>query len=333
LSVDVVVGGQFGDEGKGKIVSYLTRKDDIRHAVRAGVGANAGHTVVLDSGTSYMLIHVPAGFVNPNAKLYIAAGTLINVDVLLDEIDFLHLQGRIYVDENCGLVDSRYVSAEKRNRSLDKIGSTRCGTSEGNAHRAMRRVRTAKDEERLKPLLANVSFALEEALRKGENVLIEGTQGVGLSLYHGTYPYVTSKDVTTASLLADVGLGFRWLRNVYLVCRPFPVRIAEGPLFNEMTSTDIDRMQLWEYSVHMNKPKRVGRFDFQLLQKAIRLTGANIIALTHLDSVDRSIYGCRDYSLLTSPTRDFICTIEEHGKVAIKLISTSPLLSDVVDLR
>jgi adenylosuccinate synthase len=333
LSVDVVVGGQFGDEGKGKIVSYLTRKDSISHVVRAGVGANAGHTVVLDSGTSHVLTHVPAGFVNPNAKLYIAAGTLINVNVLLNEIDLLSLHGRICVDENCGLVEPRYVSAEKRNRFLDKIGSTRSGTSEGNAHRAMRRVRVARDEERLKPFLANVSLALEEALRRGERVLIEGTQGVGLSLYHGSYPYVTSKDVTTASLLADVGLSFKWVRNIYLVCRPFPVRIADGPLFSEIESAEIDSMQLWEYSTHMDRPKRVGRFDFQLLENAVRLTGANLIALTHLDNVDRSVYGCRDYSLLTSFARDFIHPIEEHARVPVKLISTSPYLSDVIDLR
>jgi adenylosuccinate synthase len=333
LSVDIVVGGQFGDEGKGKIAAYLTRKDNLSHVVRAGVGANAGHTVVLDSGTTHVLIHVPAGFVNPTAKLYIAAGTLINVDVLLDEINLLNLRGRIYVDENCGLVESSYVSAEKRNRSLDKVGSTRCGTTEGNARRAMRRVRKAKDEERLRPFLANVSLTLEEALRRGEKVLIEGTQGVGLSLYHGSYPYVTSKDVTTASLLADVGLSFRWVSNVYLVCRTFPVRIADGPLFGEMDSAEIDSKQLWEYSVHMNRPKRVGKFDFQLLEKAVRLTGANLIALTHLDNVDRSVYGCRDYSLLTSSAKDFIHPIEEHAGVSVKLISTSPHLSDVIDLR
>jgi adenylosuccinate synthase len=197
----------------------------------------------------------------------------------------------------------------------------------------MRSVRIARDEKRLKPFLGNVSLTLEEALKRGEKVLIEGTQGVGLSLYHGSYPYVTSKDVTTGSLLADVGLSFRWVRNVYLVCRSFPVRIADGPLFNEMKSTEIDSMQLWEYSLHMNRPKRVGRFDFQLLEKAVRLTGANLMALTHLDSVDRSVYGCRDYSLLTSAARDFIYSVEKHAGVAVKLISTSPYLSDVVDLR
>lgn len=334
MSVDIVVGGQFGDEGKGKIVSYLTVKDNIDHVIRAGVGANAGHEVVLDGGTSYVMTNVPAGFVNPTTKLYISAGAIISVNALLYEIELLHLQDRILIDEQCGIVERKHVLAEKRNKTLSKTGSTKCGTTASNSDRAFRKLRLAKDEERLKPYLADVSLSIEKALNKGQKVLIEGTQGVGLSLFHGRYPFVTSKDVTAPSLLADVGLSFRWVNNVYLVCRPFPVRIAEGPLYGEMNQSEIDEKQLWEYSEHMERTKRVGKFDFSLLKQAVRLNGANIVALTHVDKINRSAYGCREKSMLPKNVfTEFVDPIESSSGIAVKLISTSPRISDVVDLR
>ena len=194
MTCTIVVGGQWGDEGKGKIISYLCDKDNPSIVARGGVGPNAGHTVEVD-GEKYGIRMIPTGFPNKSSKLAIGAGVLVDPEVLLKEIEMLdkfNIKDRLIVDKNCGIIEEKHKEMDKSNSHLSKeIGSTGTGCGPANVDRAMRTLKLAKDIDALKPFLGDVSDAVNDALDNDENVLIEGTQGTLLSLYYGSYPYVT----------------------------------------------------------------------------------------------------------------------------------------------
>ena len=201
----VVVGGFFGDEGKGKIISYLALKDNPSIVVRGGAGPNAGHTVK-DGDKTYKIRMLPSGFLNKKSKVMIGPGVVINPEVLLKEINDFDVSNRAFVDRNCGVIEETHLTEDSKGRLKEKIGSTGSGTGPANAERAMRTLKLAKDFESLSSYIEDVPTAVNTAIDSNENVLVEGTQGTHLSLWHGTYPFVTSKDVTASGICADIGL-------------------------------------------------------------------------------------------------------------------------------
>jgi|GEM_PF-2806582 len=209
----VVVGGFFGDEGKGKIISYLAQNDNPSIVVRGGAGPNAGHTIE-DGNKKYKVRMLPSGFLNKKARLMIGPGVVVNPDVLHKEIEEFGTARRSFVDNNCGIIEKTHTDADGGGRLKEKIGSTGSGTGPANADRAMRTLKMAKEIPSLKPYLIDVAQELHRALDAEENVLVEGTQGTFLSLWHGTYPFVTSKDVTASGICADIGLGPKNVDNV-----------------------------------------------------------------------------------------------------------------------
>ena len=190
----VVIGGFFGDEGKGKIISYLALHDKPVIVVRGGAGPNAGHTIK-DGEKTYKVRMLPSGFLNKDAKVMVGPGVVVNPDVLLKEMSDFGVEGRAFLDYNCGIIEQSHREADSQGRLKEKIGSTGSGTGPANAERAMRTLKMAKEIDSLKPYLIDVPLEINSALDRGENVLIEGTQGTHLSLWHGTYPFVTTKDV------------------------------------------------------------------------------------------------------------------------------------------
>lgn len=200
----VIVGGFFGDEGKGKIVSYLALKDNPSIVVRGGAGPNAGHTIA-DGDKVYKVRMLPSGFLNKSSKVMIGPGVVINPTILLKEIEDFGVSGRAFVDQRCGIIEETHV--ERDSMLKDTIGSTGSGTGPANADRAMRTLKLAKDIDSLSAYLEDVPTAINQALDENKGVLVEGTQGTYLSLWHGTYPYVTSKDVTASGICSDIGLG------------------------------------------------------------------------------------------------------------------------------
>ncbi|MEM1873897.1 MAG: adenylosuccinate synthetase, partial [Acidilobaceae archaeon] len=202
----VVVGGFFGDEGKGKIAAYLGLVDNPAIAVRTGA-VNAGHTVVFE-GRTWRLRVVPSSFINKKVVLAVAPGALIRLDVFLKEVEETGVRDRMFVDMNTGVIEEKHVELEKRDSELaGAIGSTLQGVGYAMSDRVLRRLRLAKDFPELSPYVSDVPLLVNEALDRGELVLVEGTQGAFLSLYHGTYPYVTSRDTTASAVLSEVGVG------------------------------------------------------------------------------------------------------------------------------
>ncbi len=243
----VIVGGFFGDEGKGKIAAYLAMKDKPDICVRGGNGPNAGHTVI-HGGVQYSLRLIPSGFVNRSTRLLIGPGVPVDPTVLLDELRKTDSERRIEVDNQCAIVEPRHKEQESRSDHLSKkVGSTKSGVGACNAERALRMAKMAQTIPSLKPYVGDTVGEIQQALSENKKVMIEGTQGTFLSLYHGTYPYVTSKDTTASAACADVGVGPTQVDDVIVIFKAYVTRVGEGPLEGQLDREEVARRGWTEF--------------------------------------------------------------------------------------
>lgn len=327
-----MVGGFFGDEGKGKIVSYLARADDPYIVARGGAGPNAGHTIC-SGGRIYKVRMLPSGFLNPRSQVMIGPGVVVNPDILLREICDFGARGRAYVDGNCGVICESHIEADSRGGLKEKIGSTGSGTGPANADRAMRTLGLARDDDRLADVTIDVPGRIGEALEAGRRVLIEGTQGTFLSLWHGTYPYVTSKDVTASGICADVGIGPTAVDQVVMVVKAFTTRVGSGPLENELDTRDVARRGWDERGTVTDRPRRAAPINYSLGRRAVMLNGATHLAVTKLDIMFPQCAGETSYRSLQARPREFLRDIERNLGRRVALIGTGPGDTDIIDRR
>jgi len=204
--VDVIVGGQYGSEGKGHVAAYLAKEYDV--LVRVG-GPNAGHTVSSPSGV-YTYHHLPSGCKDTNAEVLLGPGMTIRVKDLLKEINECDLKpGRLFIDPQVMVIEDKDVKAESN--LIKAISSTGRGGGAAMARRIAKRgvgdVRLARDIDQLAAFIHSTVDRLENAFRQGSSVLVEGTQGSALSLFHGPYPYVTSRETNVSGCLAEAGIS------------------------------------------------------------------------------------------------------------------------------
>ena len=332
MTSTVVVGGFFGDEGKGKIISYLAIKDNPKIIVRGGAGPNAGHTI-RDGNRVYKVRMLPSGFLNKNAKVMIGPGVVINPDVLKKEIEDFDVIGRSFIDKNCGVIEEIHLQRDSRGELKEKIGSTGSGTGPANADRAMRVLKLAKDFQSLSSLVIDVPFEINSALDANEHVLIEGTQGTFLSLWHGTYPFVTSKDVTASGICADIGLGPTKVDEVIVVFKSYVTRVGTGPLNNELSFEDAEKKGWSEFGTVTGRQRRAASFDFDLARRAIMLNGATQIAITKLDILFSDCAGKTSFDDLSDNAKEFIKNVEDKLNTPVTIIGTGPSIYDVIDRR
>ena len=328
----VVIGGFFGDEGKGKIISYLALHDKPSIVVRGGAGPNAGHTIK-DGEKTYKVRMLPSGFLNKDAKVMVGPGVVVNPDVLLKEVNDFGVEGRAFLDFNCGIIEKSHRDADSQGRLKEKIGSTGSGTGPANAERAMRTLKLAKEIEQLKPYLIDVPLEVNSALDRNENVLIEGTQGTHLSLWHGTYPFVTTKDVTASGICADVGIGPKKVDDVIVVFKAYLTRVGTGPMPGELSEEETSQLGWEEFGTVTGRLRRAAEFDFELAKRAVMLSSANQISITKLDVRFPNCAGITSYNELEEDAKSFIKNIEEKLGVKVTLIGTGPSINDVIDLR
>jgi adenylosuccinate synthase len=320
----IVCGGQFGDEGKGKIVSYLANAKKIKYYARAGTGPNAGHTVVVDN-VEYRLQLIPSGFFIPDSKMYIGAGMLVNPEILLREINEYGGGNRVFIDGNTGIIEPHHIERDKNSDHLREIvGSTGTGCGPANEDRAKRILKLAKDIPELKPYIIDVSSELNDIIDRGEDLIIEGSQATYLSLIHGTYPYVTSKDVTASTIAADVGVGPTKIDEVILVLKAFVTRVGAGPLEGELPPEEVKARGWEEYGTVTRRLRRAAPFNYQLAKKATQINGATQIALTKMDVLFPELKGATEFSKISGEGLAFIKKIEDVCKVPVKYISTGP---------
>src|SRR6266705_2486559 len=308
-------------------------KDKPDICVRGGNGPNAGHTV-FHEGREYHLRLVPSGFVNPTTRLLIGPGVPIETKVLLDEIKETRSERRLGVDFQCAMLEERHKTQECDSEHLSKkIGSTKSGVGACNAERALRMVRLARQEKQLTPYVEDTVAEIHQSLSTGGNVMVEGTQGTFLSLYHGTYPYVTSKDVTASQACADVGIGPTDVDDVMVIFKSYVTRVGEGPLEGQLSRDEVLRRGWMEHGTVTGRERRAAPFDFKLAKRAIRLNGATQIALTKLDVLYPKAKGIRDYVNMPKEARDFAVSIERETNVPVTLIGTGPDEKDIIDKR
>jgi len=332
MTSTVVVGGFFGDEGKGKIISYLAIKDNPKIIVRGGAGPNAGHTI-RDGDKVYKVRMLPSGFLNKDAKVMIGPGVVINPDILKKEIQDFNVSGRSFIDKHCGVIEKTHLERDSKGELKEKIGSTGSGTGPANADRAMRVLKLAKDIDSLSSLIVDVPQEINSALAANENVLVEGTQGTFLSLWHGTYPFVTSKDVTASGICADVGLGPTKVDEVIVVFKSYVTRVGTGPLNNELSLEEAEKKGWSEFGTVTGRQRRAADFDFDLARRAIMLNGATQISITKLDILFPDCASKNSFDDLSKDAKAFIKNIEDELHTPVTIIGTGPDTIDVIDRR
>ena len=332
MACTVVVGGFFGSEGKGKIVAYLALRDKPSIVVRGGVGPNAGHTIVY-SGREYKLRQIPSGFTSKDSRLLIGAGVLVDPGVFFREMAVTETQGRIGVDHQCAVVETGHIERERENAHLMQVvKSSGTGVGPCMEDRVKRVAKLARDSFELAPYLTDVAEEIHAALDAGRSVLVEGTQGTFLSLYHGTYPHCTVKDVTASSICGDVGIGPTKVDDVIAVFKSTVTRSSlAGPLPGELSEQDAQEKGWQETTTVTRKPRRIAPFNLEMAKRAVRLNGATQIAVTKLDGLYPSCSRLRSYEKLPQDARQFLDNLEAEVRVPVTLIGTGPDTLEMID--
>ena len=336
MSVKIIVGAQWGDEGKGKIVDLLSEQVDI--VARYQGGANAGHTIVID-GEQYILHLVPSGILHENTICVIGNGVVIDPLALLEEIEFLKskgifVDGRLWISHRAHLIMPYHKLLDQAKESKDadrKIGTTGRGigpayvdkvnrmgirivdlldrdtleeklrTNIKEKNEILKKIYREKEmdvdqiineyldfDKKIDPYIKDVSTFLNESLKDGKQILLEGAQGTLLDIDFGTYPYVTSSNPTSGGACAGVGIGPTKIESVLGVIKAYTTRVGMGPFPTEIgDEEDFDLRDLGgEYGATTGRPRRCGWFDAVIAKFAVQVNGLDSFALTKLDVLD-----------------------------------------------
>ena len=328
----VVVGAQWGDEGKGKVVDYLAASFD--YIARCAGGHNAGHTVIFN-GSRFVLQLIPCGILRPGKHAVIGSGVVVDPAALVSELDTLSkagidITGRLHLSNRAHLIFPYHRQMEKAAeaaRGAGKIGTTSRGigpTYEDKMARhgirvgdmlnpsrfreKLERVITEKNAvcratygvpldtdgladqylafaERLKPLIADASELINDALDANKSVMFEGAQGTMLDIDFGTYPFVTSSNAISGGACTGLGVGPTRINAVAGVTKAYTTRVGSGPFPTELKDSIGERLMQdgGEYGATTGRPRRCGWFDAVGVRHAVRINGLTGIALTKLD--------------------------------------------------
>lgn len=350
--VDVLVGGQFGSEGKGNICSFIAAEYDV--LVRVG-GPNAGH-IVYDP--FFKFAQLPSGTLhNPNSRLIIGPATTLSLKVLFEEMSRLSLEHRMEITSERLSIDPQAIIIEQgdidwEEGALESIGSTKQGVGSATARKILGRggegtfgapVRLARDVPELAPFIRPTFSELEKAFAGNDRVLLEGTQGTDISLHHGMWPHVTSRDTSAAGCLADAGIAPDRVNKVIMVTRTYPIRVGghSGYMGVEIGAGEISaRSGLPEADVRRTemgtisgKPRRIGEFDLGQVRRSAALNGANAIALTFADYLDGANREARSFADLDERAQRRVREIEEATGARVELIAVGPGRANIIDRR
>lgn len=297
-----LVGGQYGSEGKGVIAAGLAPMFDA--AVRTG-GPNAGHSFFYHQNL-YKMRQVPCAWVNGKARLFLGAGAVVDPDLLCAELG--RTGATVTIDPQATLILPHHHEAETNENLRGLIGSTTEGVGAARISKIKRNGDALLAREfdwDLHPhgdrvLVEEVAPALEEIYETGGLIMLEGTQGSGLSLHHGRYPYTTSADTNAAQLAADAGLPPSRVEHTHLVVRTHPIRVAgnSGPTGGLELSWDDLRergvVDLPERTTVTNNIRRIFTFDDEDFRRAARLNDPCGIWVTFGDYLTPAAKGIRD---------------------------------------
>ena len=306
MPISIVVGGQFGSEGKGKVALEIVRRDQAASAaVRVG-GTNSGHTAIGADRKTYVLRQLPAASIDRSVQVILPPGSYIDLDILRAELRSLGLgPDQVAISPMARIIAAEHKKWEQDAALGAAIGSTQSGTgaavmamtARGAADFHLHSIQ-AEDVSELQPFLRDTTSIMRRLLDSGRRVVIEGTQGFGLSLLQGGYwPKATSRDTSAAGFLAEAGLSPRDVDDVTMVVRCHPIRVSgdSGPLAGETTWERIAieaglEASHREYTTVTGKVRReFGHFDPELVRRAIAVNRPSRIVLNHLDYVDPQV--------------------------------------------
>ncbi len=346
MSLWVVVGGQYGSEGKGKVSAFITKQEKIDICIRCG-GPNSGHSFVDEDGKTVVLRQLPTGFVNPRTRLLIPAGALIDPAVVKQEIESFRLPSeRVGIDSKCFIIEENDRERERALGLRERLSSTLCGVGAAQSRRVLRGedARLAKDVTAEYPwmsrYLTDVSDEVNTALDREKKVLIEGTQGFGLSLYHSDhYPKTTSRDTTAAGFLSEVGVSPRLVTEIILVFRTFPIRVAgdqAGPMKEEITWEQLQQESGYPHPIEertsvTNRVRRIARFDWDLAEGAMTANRPTHIALNGLDYLEYGNRKVKDAADLSPRAVVFLRRFAAQTGMHGDYLGVGPGLLDVLE--
>lgn len=360
----VVIGAQWGDEGKGKIVDFLAEQADI--VLRYSGGANAGHTVVLRDQT-FKLHLIPSGLITPEKQVVLGIGMVVDLENLFEELAGLEesgisWKGRVFLSDRAHLVLPEYKELDRKRDAERRIPIGTTGRGIGiayafKAHRDGIRVADLFDSEvwkrltdgersflqpyreKIRPMVVDVSrFVFDN---RDRNILFEGAQGTLLDLDLGTYPFVSSGISCAAGAAIGGGIGPHSLDRVIGVFKAYTTRVGNGPFPTEFTEQrdgslgDTVREIGKEYGVTTGRPRRCGYLDLVALNYACRSNSIDSLCLTKLDVYDsmEEIKVCTAYRIDGKETRDFPGTIDSLNKAELVVKSFCGWKESVTDCR
>lgn len=345
--VDVLIGGQYGSEGKGNIVGHIASEYDL--LVRVG-GPNAGHQVYAEPEPE-KYFHLPSGTRRaPNAKLLLGPGAVINPRKLLDEVARHGIaKERLVIDPQAMVISEEDLLREAE--LFGNISSTAQGVGIASARKMTGRsdykagssLFLARDCEDLAPFIGSARRVLADAFVDRRRILLEGTQGTSLSLHHGQYPHVTTRDTTVAGCLADAGISPANVRRIIMVCRTYPIRVG-GPSghmdfevdmeeIHRRSGIPLDQLRRAERTTTTNKERRIAEFDWVQFKDSVQLNGPTDIALTFVDYFDVANREAYRFEQLTEETIRFVEEVERVSGRPVSMLSTAFNWRNVIDRR
>jgi adenylosuccinate synthase len=364
VSATSVIGLQWGDEAKGKIVDLLTEEHDI--VVRYQGGNNAGHTVQF-GGQTYKLSLLPAGILRPGVTSVVTGGVVINPRAFLEELDGItsrngDVDQDLLISNRAHVVFPWHMAEEavlEKGRGGDAIGTTMRGIGTcyrdkaGRTH-AVRMGDLVKPESvpldaeaicqeyseyaaRLAPFVTDTTSHLHKALAAGKRVLFEGAQGSLLDLDHGTFPFVTSSNSSGAGIHSGSGVPEREIGRMIGVVKAYTTRVGGGPFPTELDDEigQHIRDEGNEYGTVTGRPRRCGWFDAVATGYGARLSGVDCLAVMLLDVLSKleQIDVCEAYEIDGERTTDFPAQIEELGRAQPVLRTLPGWQGDITGIR
>ena len=383
MIVTVLVGSQWGDEGKGKIVDILSEKFDI--VARYQGGANAGHTVEIGE-KQYILHLIPSGILRDDVKCVIGNGVVIDPQALLDEIKILEdngikVEGRLFISHNAHLIMPYHKLFDSISESgKNKIGTTGRGIGpcyidkfdrKGirivdllNRDVLEKKLRQNVDEKNilLKKLYGDKGFDIEEiikeyisfdeaidsyvtdvplmlnnAIKEGKNILLEGAQGTLLDVDHGTYPFVTSSNPTSGGACTGSGIPPNKIDNVFGIVKAYTTRVGNGPFPTELTDEAGEKLRQEgaEFGATTGRPRRCGWFDAFLVRYSAMINGIDAVAITKLDvlSIFEKIKVCVGYKLDGKLLKSFPSDVDRLSSVTPVYETVDGWMEDISECK
>lgn len=343
----VIIGAQWGDEGKGKIVDYLA--EDAKYVVRYSGGPNAGHTIVVD-GKQFALHQVPSGILYKDKQVFLGSGMVIDAEALFQELQMIKdngidWEGRVFISDRAQLILPRYRQMDKDRDAARKrpIGTTGRGMGIAYAEKAHRdglRLADLDWEEKMaefegedleyinkykdRLLSMRVDLAQKMWEFRKDNILFEGAQGAMLDIDSGTYPYVSSGASCAAGAATGCGIGPHNLDNIMGVFKAYETRVGNGPMPTEFNDSDESESELCryvrdtgrEYGVTTGRARRCGYLDLVALRYACRVNSLDSLVLTHIDIYDEmdQIEACIGYEIDGKIVTDFPANIDKLNR-------------------